>query len=150
MAHHDHFGSNGSSQDPQSSPSTAEDSSFDVSNMQTMILISPAIAGSIAAQRTQLAQVHLRHAERLRMMASGVLDQFETGSLALMAVLEEWQALSQLPIRSRRQEARFTALGQELSRWELELTRQWDALADLHREATNHEVSARLLTERAS
>lgn len=150
MAHHDHFGSNGPSQDPQSSPSTAEDSSFDVSNMQTMILISPAIAGSIAAQRTRLAQDHLRHAERLRMMASGVLDQFETGSLALMAVLEEWQALSQLPMRTRRQETRFTALGQELSRWELELTRQWDALADLHREATNHEVSARLLTERAS
>lgn len=150
MAHHDHFGSNGFSQDPQSSPSMAEDSSFDVSNMQTMILISPAIAGALAAQRSQLAQDHLRHAEHLRMMASGVLDQFEVGSLALMAVLEEWQALSQLPTRTRQQETRFSALGQELSRWELELSRQWDALADLHREATNHEVSARLLTERAS
>ncbi len=150
MAHQDHFGSNGPARDPQSTPSAAEDSSFDVSNMQTMILITPAIAGSIAAQRTQLAQDHLRHAEHLRMMASGVLGQFEAGSLALMAVLEEWQALSQLPTRTRRQETRFMALGQELSRWELELSRQWEALADLHREATNHEVSARLLTERAS
>lgn len=150
MAHHDQSSSNGSTSDPQSTPSAAEDSSFDVSTMQTMILISPAIAGSIAAQRTRLAQDHLRHAEHLRMMASGVLGQFETGSLALMAVLEDWQALSQIPMRTRRQEARFMELGQELSRWELELSRQWDALADLHREATNHEVSARLLTERAS
>lgn len=150
MAHHDHFASNGPFQDPQSSLPAAEDSSVDVSNMQTMILVSPALAGSIAAQRGKLARDHLRHAEQLRIMANGVLDQFEAGSLALMAVLEEWQALSQLDLRTRRQEARFAALGDELSRWELELSRQWDALADLHREATNHEVSARLLTQRAS
>lgn len=150
MAHQDHSGSNGPAHDPQSSPFAAEDSSFDVSNMQTMILVSPAIAGSIASHRNQLAREHLRHAEHLRLMASGVLDQFEAGSLALMAILEEWQELSQLAARTRRQEARFATLGQELSRWELELSRQWDALADLHREATNHEVSARLLTQRAS
>ena len=150
MARQDHSGPNEPAHDPEASPSAAEDASFDVSNMQTMILVSPALAGSIAVQRSQLALKHLRHAEHLRVVASGVLDQFEAGSLALMGVLEEWQTLSQVARRTREQGTRFNALGQELSRWELELSRQWDALADLHREATNHEVSARLLTERAS
>src|SRR5689334_6498024 len=125
-------------------PAPAGDPAVDITRMRTIRLISPEIAGRIAQQRARLARDHRAQADRLRQLASEGMDDFEQASDAVMRRLREWLAL-QRHERTLQEEQRFSLLTRELMEREIALSRQWDMLAGMLQEASDHEISAHVL-----
>jgi hypothetical protein len=128
-------------------PAPAGDPVVDITRMRTIRLISPEIAERIGQQRARLARDHRAQADRLRQLASEGMDDFERASDVVMRRLREWLAL-QRHERTLQEEQRFSLLTRELMECEIALSRQWDALAGMLQEATDHEVSAHVLFPR--
>jgi len=125
-------------------PAPTGDPAVDITHMRTIRLISPEIAGRIAQQRARLARDHRAQADRLRQLASEGMDDFEQASDAVMRRLREWLAL-QRHERTLQEEQRFSLLTRELMEREIALSRQWDMLAGMLQEASDHEISAHVL-----
>jgi hypothetical protein len=125
-------------------PAPTGDAAVDITRMRTIRLISPEIAGRIAQQRVRLARDHRAQADRLRQLASEGMDDFERASDVVMRRLREWLAL-QRHERTLQEEQHFSLLTRELMEREIALSRQWDALASMLQEASDHELSAHVL-----
>jgi hypothetical protein len=125
-------------------PTPTGDPAVDITRMRTIRLISPEIAERIGRQRARLARDHRAQADRLRQLASEGMDDFEQASDAVMRRLREWLAL-QRQERTLQEEQRFSFLTRELMEREIALSHQWDALASMLQEASDHEISAQVL-----
>lgn len=138
----------GPEHEPESAASAASNTPLDISRLHTVRLVSPEVAGGISDQRARLAREHLSQAKHLRQMADSVLDRFEGSSHAVQYDLDEWMYLQTLPARTSDQQERLAVLTGEMREMERVLSHQWNAVADMLREAANHEVSAQLLLSR--
>jgi len=125
----------------------AGDPAVDITHMRTIRLISPEIAGRMTQQRARLARDHRAQADRLRQLASEGMDDFERASDSVTRRLREWLALQRRE-RAPQEEQRFSFLTRELMEREIALSRQWDALAGMLQEASDHEISAHVLLPR--
>ncbi|HST89195.1 MAG TPA: hypothetical protein VLJ14_12540 [Ktedonobacterales bacterium] len=125
-------------------PAPAGDPALDITRMRTIRLISPEIAERIGRQRARLARDHRAQADRLRQLAGEGMDDFEQASDAVMRQLREWLTL-QRHERTLPEEQRFSLLTRELMEREIALSRQWDVLAGMLHEASDHEISAHVL-----
>lgn len=125
-------------------PAPTGDPAVDITRMRTIRLISPEIAERIARQRARLACDHRTQADRLRQLASEGMDDFERASDVVMRRLREWLAL-QRRARTPQEEQHFSFLTRELMEREIALSRQWDTLAGMLQEASDHELSAHVL-----
>lgn len=146
MQHNDSYGPAGAD-GASEQPAPTGDPVMDITRMRTIRLISPEIAGRIAQQRARLARDHRAQAVRLRQQASEGMDTFEQASDMVMRRLREWLALQRRE-RTPQEEQRFSSLTRELMEREIALSRQWDALAGMLQEASDHEISAHVLFPR--
>jgi hypothetical protein len=124
------------------------DAAIDISRLQTQRLIAPEVVQAVSRRRQELADIHQAQAYRLRQMAGGAMQRFETSSTTAMDRLNEWLYLQDVLAQTPEQEWRFAALTRELLELEGALERQWDAVSAMLREAADHEVSANLLLTR--
>jgi hypothetical protein len=136
--------------DNEAEPALAphDDAAIDISRLGTQRLIAPEAVQAVSRRRQELAGMHQAQAYRLRQIASGAMQRFETSSTTAMDRLDEWLYLQDVLVRTPQQEQRFAALTRELLELEGTLERQWDAVSATLREAANHEISANLLLAR--
>ncbi len=125
-----------------------DEAEVDIALLHTARLVAPEVMRAIACHRQELARAHQELAERLRQIADGVMRRFERSSSAAMDELDEWLYLQDMLVRTAAQERRFAVLTRELLEMEGMLERQWTAVAQLLREAANHEHSAETLLRR--